>query len=202
MQFSDLTKAQRQYLASGALGLLIMLGGGWIIGKVSAVVDKSREELASLESKISVADQNIRHSARMKKKLSEIVEELDKKIAQTPPDLNNYSWTTELMYPLGRASRLEIDSISELRDSSKLPGGANVVVGAYAIRITAQGSYASVVGFIDELERNHPMVRVTGVEIRSAGEPAKHQVQLFVQWPCQLQQMKVRWKEVMGENDA
>jgi len=191
VSFSDLTKSQKQYLAIGgivAVGLVVLVVFGIRLSLSS--IRTAKEELEEVSGKIEKADRSLERRARTEKDLVGISAKLGGLLENLPPERNYFSWATEVIYSIARASELEIDAIDEQSGAAKAkPKGkaaGAIKLESYSLRITARGGYRNVKAFLARLEREQPLARITGVDISSGSNPEIHDVQIFVQWPFNL----------------
>ena len=130
----------------------------------------------------------------------ETIADLTEHLANIPPGRNYYSWATEIIYSKARGVRFEIDAIDEISTTaagyaSKKKG--TVELESYSLRITAHGGYDNVKRFLQQIALDHPLVRVTGVEISTGSKPDVHDVQLFIEWPFNLGYITEAWKDIV-----
>ena len=205
MSLVDLSKEQKQYLVIGLLGIVIIGGVGFVGIRFSfASVATARAELDELSEKIARADSILSKGVHTAEDFERTVALLKTQIENIPPDQNYYSWATEVIYSTARESGLEIGSIDEIRQ----PVTKNDVVNSgisfqsYSLRITAHGSYEDTKGFVRGIEKDHPLVRLSGMEISTGSNPDAHEVQLFLQWPFNLGEIVKVWDEVGEKRQA
>ena len=203
MSFSNLSKQHKQYLLFGAivataLAILIVFGI-----KVSlSSITKAKVALEELSSKIEAADRTVSRNELNQDEFRVTITKLKSYIKTIPPDRNYYSWATEVIYDEARAVHFEIDAIDEV--VMPAPAGVNVDQGrvemeTYSLRITAHGGYERVKQFLTRVAENHPLVRVTGVEVSSGAEPEIHDVQLFIEWPFNMGNISGSWESISDE---
>jgi len=190
VNFSDLTKSQKQYLALGVIGVvgLVVLVVFGIRLSLSSI-RMAKEELEIVSGKIEKAERSLARRSRTEKDLAEASHELGGLLENLPPERNYFSWATEVIYSTARATELEVDSIDELSGATKTKKakGSNAIkLESYSLRITARGGFQNVKMFLALLEKEQPLARITGVDISSASDPEIHDVQIFVQWPFNL----------------
>ena len=189
MNFSDLTKSQKQYLVLGGIVAVVVVLVVFGMQKGLAVTRTAKEELTAISGKIKKAERSLAQSDRTEKDLEETSAKLSELLEKLPPDRNYFSWATEVIYTVARGSELEIDAIDEQGTKAKPKGkkaASAIQIESYSIRIAARGGYQNVKAFLALLEREQPLARITGVEISSGSLPEIHDVQIFVQWPFNL----------------
>jgi hypothetical protein len=198
MNLSTLTKEQKQYMMLGAIvlaGLVILVVFGIRVSLSS--ISKARLELLELTGKIESAEKSVARSDRSNPEFSASIETLQACLADVPPDRNYYSWATEIIYRESRLVGFEIDAVDEIivpapaEDKQEKSG---VELESYALRITAHGGYENVKQFLNRFAVNHPLVRVTGIEISKSTQPDVHDVQLFIEWPFNLGYITESWQ--------
>jgi hypothetical protein len=200
MSFSNLSKQHKQYLLLGtivaaALAILIVFGV-----KVSlSSITEAKQALQELTSKIEAADRSVTRTELNQDEFRETISKLKACLHTIPPDRNYYSWATEVIYDEARSVFFEIDAIDEV----VLPGTAGVnaeqdrvEMETYSLRITAHGGYEHVKRFLNRIAENHPLVRVTGVEISSGSQAEVHDVQLFIEWPFNMGNISDSWGSI------
>ncbi len=201
MSLLELAKSQKQHFALGgivAVVLMVLLVFGVRVSLSS--IRKAKEELESVSGKIESADQSLARRSRTEEELAEISVKLGKILEDLPPERNYFSWATEVIYSAARASQLEVDAIDEQSGAAKSEpekkdAGA-IQLEAYSLRITARGSFGSVKAFLNRIEQEQPLARITGVDISSRAEPEIHDVQIFVQWPFNLSAITEAWEAI------
>ena len=190
MNFSDLTKGQKQYLALGGVAIVSLVLVVFGIQMSLTSIRMVKGELEEVSGKIEKAERSLARSARTEKDLVETAVKLGELLENLPPERNYFSWATEVIYTTARSSKLEIDAIDEQTVSTKAkPKGkaaSTIKLESYSLRITARGGYQTVKSFLALLEQEQPLARITGVEIGSGSSPEIHDIQIFVQWPFNL----------------
>ncbi|MEN7972989.1 MAG: hypothetical protein ABFR47_04050, partial [Verrucomicrobiota bacterium] len=198
MNLSDLSKEKKQRLALVGIGFAVfasLLVFGFKVG--SAAFSSVKSELQELTGKIESAGNFVTKSRRDNAEFSLSIAKLKSYLAQIPPDQNHYSWATETIYAEARSIGFEIDVVDEVnRSVSAVSSKGQKGVASYALRITAHGGYEDVKRFLHRISSNHPLVRVTGIEISSGTSPEVHDVQLFIQWPHDLGYIAKQWENV------
>ena len=199
MSLLDLSKEQKQHLILGvivAIALVILIVFGIKVSLSS--ISKARVELQDLTGKIKAAEKSLSKTQRDDAAFRETIEELTAHLANLPPDRNYYSWATEIIYAKARGVHFEIDAVDEISTAtayaSKKKG--KVELESYSLRITAHGGYDNVKRFLQQIARDHPLVRVTGIEISKGSKPDVHDVQLFIEWPFNLGYITEAWKDI------
>ena len=200
MSFSNLSKEHKQYLFLGtivaaALTILIVFGVKVSLSSITA----AKLELQELSSKIESADRSVARNERTQDEFRETITMLKAYLETIPPDRNYYSWATEVIYDEARAVLFEIDAIDEIVMPE--PAIVNAVqdrveMESYSLRITAHGGYENVKQFLSSIAENHPLVRVTGIEISSGERPEIHDVQLFIEWPFNMGYITETWGSI------
>ncbi|QBG49185.1 hypothetical protein EGM51_17940 [Verrucomicrobia bacterium S94] len=203
IDFSNLTKEQKQYLFLGVLGVAAV-GYGLFFGisKVGGSLSDAKSELEALNTKIDRAERELGHRPKALRDFDQTITVLESHLENLPPEENYYSWATEIIYSRGRSAGLLIESVDEVgMDSSAVEKMKDpVYFETYSLRIVAQGSYTATKAFISDIEKNHPLVRFTGIDISRGRDPEKHAVQLSVQWPHRLQRIAALWKDRRRES--
>ena len=198
MNLSKLSKEQKQYIALGAIGVIaigygLFAGVGFAVNKIS----DAKSELEDLNMKIDRADLELSKQSETIDDFEHTITVLESHLSNLPPEVNYYSWATEIVYSKGRNAGLEVESVDEVGMSTPSAEDLEdpVYFETYSLRITARGTYESVKLFLKEIEDNHPLVRFSGLEIAKSTDPEKHNVQLFVQWPFKLNRIAQLWKD-------
>lgn len=114
MNFKNLSKEQKQYIALGGI-VTVALVGIIIFGiKVSlSSISVARLELSDLTSKIESSDRALSKKGKTREEFVRTMHELKEHLQSIPPDRNYYSWATEIIYAKARVVKLEIDAIDE-----------------------------------------------------------------------------------------
>jgi len=200
MNLLDLSKEQKQYLVLGVI-VAIVLAILIIFGiKVSlSSISEARLELQDLAAKIETAEESLSKSQQGDAEFRATIAELTAHLANIPPDRNYYSWATEIIYIEARMVHFEIDAVDEIIIAAPVDNSKEqdqVKLESYSLRITARGGYENIKRFLQQITRNHPLVRVTGIEISSGSTPEIHDVQLFIEWPFDLSYITESWKSI------
>lgn len=200
MSLAGLTKEQKQYLLLGVIvcvAALILIAFGIKVSLSSITV--AREELAELSNKIESAEMSVDRNERNAEEFHTSIAELQNCLAAIPPERNYYSWATEVIYDEARQVDFEIDAIDEM----VMPAAADmastrdkVVLESYALRIAAHGGYETVKQFLRKIEENHPLARITGMEISAGAGPEVHDVLLFIEWPFNMGYITEAWGSI------
>lgn len=200
MSFPELSKEKKQYLALGGIVTVILVVLSVFGIKISlSSISEAKLELQNLVEKIEKAEKSVALSQREKQEFCSTVEELTQHLSNIPPDRNYYSWATETIYAEAREINLDIDAIDEINAVSAPdhPSESDKVeLESYSLRITAHGGYDCIKQFLKRIAENHPLVRVTGIEISSGRELEIHDVQLFIEWPFNLGYVAKGWKDI------
>lgn len=204
MSLKDFSKEQKQYVALGLLAaailvILIVLG----IRFSMATIATAKEELDDLTAKISSANQALSRGRQTSEEYVETVVEMKEYLKNAPPERNYYSWATQVIYSKARLADLEIDSIDEIsmpqRQRSGPEDAAAISFESYSLRISAHGGYENTKYFLNLLRQDYPLVRFSGVEISSGQSRDEHDVQLFMQWPCNFGEISKNWDAVANK---
>ena len=202
MSFTGLTKEQRLYLVLGGVVALILVVLMVFGVKVSlSSIGEAKLEMADLTSKIESAEQSLAKHSYTKEKFAETSDELRRHLQNIPPKRNYYSWATEIIYAIARLADLEIDGIDEQTGV----GGKDdntIKLESYSLRITAHGGFSNVKSFLELVEEDQPLVRVTGIDISTGSKLDVHDVQFFIQWPFNLSSITDAWEEVASKQQA
>lgn len=214
MNLSDLTKSQ-QHLALGGAGAVV-LGALLVFGiRLSlSSLREAQEQLEVVRGKIETAERSLARRGRTERDLAKVSRELGELLGQLPPERNYFSWATEVIYSVARDSGLEIEAIDEQssggasrkgKPASRKKGGkagSAIELESYSLRIAARGSYRSVRSFLEQIEREQTLARVTGVEISAAADPELHDVQIFIQWPFNLDSIAKAWNAIEAKRKS
>ncbi len=203
MSFSDLKKEQKQYLILGVIAVVAVVVLIVFGIKVSlSSISEARLELGDLVGKIDTAEKSLSKTHREEAEFRSTIAELTTHLENIPPERNYYSWATETIYAEAQKADFEIDAINErgitTPDSVSMEQD-KVKLESYSLRITAHGRYENVKRFLKGIASNHPLVRVTGIEINTGSEPDVHNVQLFIEWPFNLGYIAEAWKSITPE---
>jgi hypothetical protein len=202
MNVTDLTKQQKQYIVLGgivAAALVVLIVFGVKVSLSSA--GEAQDELTELTLKIEAADRALSNRESTKTEFEETSATLSKLLQNIPPQRNYYSWATEIIYAKARVAGLDIDAIDEqtgigLVEPEEKDESNTIQMESYALRITAHGGYRHIKVFLEQIEKDHPLARVTGIDVSSGREPEVHDVQLFIQWPFNLSSLTDAWDAI------
>ncbi len=200
MSLNDMSKEQKQYIVLGVLAavILIVLLVFGVRFSLSSIAD-ARGELAVLVDKIETADRTLANRTEVSEDFKRTTETLKEQLKNAPPERNYYSWATEVIYSQARQIGLEIESIEEIAGKQKKranQGEDTFRLEAYALRINARGGYNNVKWFLRGMKEGYPLVRFTGVEIAGGDDPESHKVQIWLQWPFNLDAISANWDSV------
>jgi hypothetical protein len=203
---TNLTKDQRQYLVLGGVVAIILIVLIVFGVKVSlSSIGEAKLETSDLTSKIEGAERLLDKRDSTKKEFAETSDELRKYLKNIPPERNYYSWATEIIYATARLAELEIDAIDEQTgvsmDDTKGKDGNEIKLEAYSLRITAHGGFNHFKNFLERIEEDQPLVRVTGIDISTGAKFDVHDVQLFIQWPFNLGYITDTWGDIASKQE-
>jgi hypothetical protein len=200
MNMTNLSKEKKQYLILGAIGVLALVIITIFGLKFSlSSVGEAKTELADLKGKIESAERFLAKREQTRQAFSETSDELKSLIKSNPPLRNYYSWATEIIYAQARTAGLEVDAIDEQTGVSRtgLKDEDEITLEVYALRISAQGGYEQVKTFLNQVEHDYPLVRVTGIDLSTGASKDIHNVELFVEWPFNLSEITKSWESVL-----
>jgi hypothetical protein len=200
MSINRLTKEQKQYLGLGilitiTLVLLVVFGTRFSLTSIS----EAKAELADLEQKIEDAQRALGTRTRTSEDFGRTMAALRDHLSNLPPDRNYYSWAMEIIYAKASQANLEINLIDEMsmvQSVGATEDAAGAKLEAYSLRIAAQGGYESIKRFLEYMYQDQPSVRVTGIEVSSGHRPDVHDVQIFIQWPFNQEEIRKTWESV------
>ncbi len=207
MSLKELSKEQKQYLVLGALAaaILITLMVFGIRFSLSSI-NVAKDELAVLTDKIQGADRLLSRQDQVTEDFQRTMQALKEQIVKVPPQRNYYSWSTEVLYSQARIAGLEIDSIDEIGGIQNKSGGGDASKAlqfeSYALRVNAHGGFNNIKAFIQSMEKEYPLVRFTGLDIASGRDPEAHNIQLWLQWPFNLDSITQNWDEIEVQQQA
>lgn len=200
MDFKNMTKEQKQYIALGAILMVALIAITTIGIKLSlSSITAARLELDDLTQKIESADRALAKQSRVRKEFAATMASLKEHLQNIPPDRNYYSWATETIHAKARMAGLEVDVVDEMERSSSAPkstSAQNMKLESYSLLVTAHGSYETLKQFLALIEREHPLVRVTGIDISTGKDPEIHDMKLGIQWPFNLSTLTEVWKNI------
>ena len=205
MSFNELDEEQKKRLLIGiVIGIAIIAATFWGIKFSLSSIAKAKLELDDLMTKIESADHSLSRQSQVRKELIETTEILKAYLLGAPPEKNYYSWASKVIYAKARQAEVDIDSIDEQTKKGattlKGKGTATLKLKAYSLRITAHSSYKNLKLFLSLIEENHPMARVTTVNISQGKDPEIHDIQLIIQWPFNLSSVANTWDDVKLNN--
>ena len=190
IDFSQLTKEQKQYIALGILFAVILVvvlytvlsGMGGSDDKKKGGV-KEDIPLEELENEVHEAELSVKRERRMLQKYSDIMAAIDALRPNLPDQVNPYSWVTERVYNRSRETGVEIESVNETYRSQP----ENSPYRIYAVKINALASYDKMIEFIRQFEEENPLLRVTEISVNGVGSsPELHRITLMFEWPADL----------------
>ncbi len=199
MNLKDLTKGQKQYIALGGMGAVV-LAGILVFGiRVSlSSITTAKLELDDLMGKIESADRALSRQDQIRQEFAESMGALKAYLRDAPPAQNYYSWATETIYAKARLANLEVDAIDEQTRPGIAPEGDKMLkLESYSLRITAHGGYDALKLFLELIEKNHPLARVITVDISTGTGPEIHDMQLVIQWPFNLGAVGDAWADIV-----
>ena len=206
MNLKDLTKSQKQYIALGGAGTVV-LAVIIVFGiKVSlSSITKGKLELDDLMGKIESADLALSKQNRIRQEFAESMGALKAYLRDAPPSQNYYSWATEAIYAKARLANLEVDAIDEQARTGIAPEGEDgkvLKLESYSLRITAHGGYDTLKYFLELIEKDHPLARVITVDISTGTGPEIHDMQLVIQWPFNLGAVSDAWADIVVKQQS
>lgn len=206
MSFSDLTKAQKQYVALGGVVAVVFIVIIVFGIKVSlSSITESKQELDELSQKIEIAGRSLSRQGQLRMEFAETTHELRAILKNIPPNRNYYSWATEIIYDKARQANLEIDAVDELTRvevASEEKDNGVIKLESYSLRITARSGFDSLKNFLELIEKDHPLARVTGIDISTGTTPEMHDIQLFIQWPFNLSVLSDAWESIEAKQQV
>lgn len=200
MDLSNLSKEQKQYIALGAIGAAALCYGIFIgVNTVAGRLSEAKNELTDLTEKVNRAERELARRGKTHKEFLSTIAELEQQLEYLPPEVNYYSWATEIVYSKGRSAGLEVESVVEAAaqgpKAAVLAKGSPVYFETYSLRVTGFGGFEEVKRFLNDVTKSHPLVRFTGIEISNTQEPERHNVQLTLQWPFRLNRITELWQD-------
>jgi len=206
MNFSGLAKQQKQYIVLAGI-IVVVFVAILVFGiKVSlSSVTESKLDLDDLSLKIESAEEALSSQGRVKADFAETTHELKMILKNIPPNRNYYSWATEIIYAKARLAGLEIDAVDEqtsARGSFNEEEEDSIKLESYSLRITARSGFNNLKSFLELIEKNHPLTRVTGIDISTGMTPEVHDIQLFIQWPANLRSITDAWEIIAAKQQA
>lgn len=205
MNLKNLTKEQKQYMALGGIVALVLVAGVVFGIKLSlSSIEDAKLELSELEGKIESADLALSKQGRVRAEFAETMGSLKEYLRDAPPNQNYYSWATEAIYATARKTVLEIDAIDEQTQMPNKPAGDDdkpLTLEPYSLRIAVHGGYEDLKGFLELMEKDHPLARVVSVDISTGSGPEIHDMQLVVQWPFNLSTVADAWAGIAVQQE-
>jgi hypothetical protein len=191
MNWETMSKEQKQKVAAGALGGVMVLFALWRFVFTPWLVrgTEARTELATLQGQLEAADLAIHTEGLTDEKLADAEALLRKASTEQLPSTDNpLSWVTREIYKHARTVGVDIETVSELGGSS---GGnwdtkdmAAYAFRPYSVRVDTQCNYDQVCRLIKTLEENNPYLGVLGISISArGGSPESHQISITLEWP-------------------
>ncbi len=199
MSLDELTKEQKQYLVFGGVAMLLLALLIWWASAILSSIQAAKEELDDLSMKLESAKRAMADRSKASSDILNTVAILSGHFENAPPERNYYSWASEVVYSKAREVELEVDSIDEVGGGNKkasLDDDDSIRMGSYALRIAAHGGYDNIRTFIQQLKRQHPLVRFTGLEISAGSAPDVHDVHIWMQWPSNLASLAAKWESL------
>jgi len=199
MNLKEFSKEQKQYIIFGVLGLILVVSlAAFAVHINLSSVSQAKAELLDLKGKIERADSALSKDREISEEYARTAILLKEYLKNLPPERNYYAWATEFLYRMGRMTGMDIDSVDEMAELQARGAADNKEVGfqAYSLRIRGRGGYANIKAFVRKISEEHPLIRLTGVEISTGREPDVHEVQLYVQWPFSLGEIEKLWDDI------
>lgn len=188
MDFGTMSKRQQQYVVLGALGVVGLLYGLYLIIFGVMRLDKtSRTQLEDLTAKIEQAEQALHNESKLRESVANVGGRLDELLRLMPEYENEFIWATERVYEWMRETDIELSSVDPLPSPAlgAAGSGSKRWLGSYAVRISATGGYNQLRRFLKKVELGNPLVSVQRLEIgatRSASFGG-HQLRVDLSWP-------------------
>lgn len=189
MEFSNLTKEQRQYMVLGGLVGAIVIYALFAFGLRPFVEEWGdiNREYAELQNKLDDGRRNVNRTSSLLHNLdssfTNLVHLAEEYIA---PKENAYSWVTEKIYHQARDLNIEVETISEYSPNIpwKSVPSVNREFGAYGVRMITACGYNELRKLIVHFEESNPLLVISGVSVSSTpGDLENHRVQIFLEWP-------------------
>lgn len=185
IDIKNLSKEQQQYLVLGALVLVGLLFGVFVLmNRVVSVDRESRLELAELTEKIEKADRSLRGASVLRAQIAQSGEELGEMVALMPEYGSEFVWATEWVYALIQGSGIHLHSVDPM-GSAPAKDKKPALIGEYAVRISGTGDYNQLRHFLTKVERDNPLVSVRSVSVSSQANSTEsgHRLQIDLSWP-------------------
>jgi hypothetical protein len=205
MNLNDLSKEQKQYIILGLVAAVILVTLLVLGIRFSlASIQSAKDELGIISDKIASADRTLSRSDQVSQDYRSTMETLKQRIMGVPPQRNYYSWATEVIYSEAGKAGLEIDSIDEIGGlhNAAEDGVGSLRLESYALRMNASGGFNNVKDFMQSMKEEYPLVRFTGLDISSGQSPEMHNIQLWLQWPFNLNVLTANWDSVEAKQRA
>ena len=185
MDFSNLSKEQRDRLILMVMGGVLLIGGiGYGLKSIFTISSRVEKENEVLEEKISRAERMIGRQKRLLENTKEISAELQAYVREAPPEKSYYSWASELLYALAKKTAFKIDRIEKQGEQTESKSNALKI--SLSFKIVAQGEYETCLNFLKMMEKEYPLVRVVSIDINSGANKEIHNVNIVIQWPSNL----------------
>ena len=189
MDFSKLPKQQKDRLILIImLSVLILVGIGYGASYGLSLGKDTELKNEKLAGEIRRAERSLMRRKNVKKKLEEASKKLDEYLKESPPPKSYYAWASEIIYAMGKDCLFKIDAIDkqehlkvDSRDMKK-----QITLKVSSLKIRASSEYATTIFFLTELEKKHPLARVSSVSIRPGSGPEIHNIEIVIQWPFNL----------------
>ena len=194
MNWAELTKEQKQMaVLAGVVGVTVLAALFQFVLKPALTnADEAREALVKLRADIVKADGELKKEHRLVMETTELKTRIDRATReQIPPYGNSLAWATERLYTVARAVGVNIASLSGGGatwggSSDPAQKGSRAFV-SFSAQITLQCSYVELRSFLQALEQDNPLACATSVALEGREQtPAKHRVNLTVEWPSWL----------------
>ncbi|NLX24606.1 MAG: hypothetical protein GXY61_01405 [Lentisphaerae bacterium] len=199
INFSQLTKEQKQYVFLGVVALAIFVWLGVLGAKeVLSSMTSIDTELAEVDGKLK---DGLRKEAEYKQVSQDYLPTVQQTMKYLVQDIPNRNRLTEIqtkIYLLEKNTELTVFDIKEipLAPGGSAGGGA-ITLNSYALQISAKASYVGVLQFVAALYKEFPLVRVVYLNIRSqTQEPEQHLVEIQVQWLCDFHSFLEKWEGI------
>lgn len=198
INFSQLTKEQKQYVFLGVVVLAIFVWLGVLGAKeVLSSMTSIDTELAEVDGKLKDALRKEAEYKQVSQDYLPTVQQTMKYLVQDLPDRNRLTEIQTKIYLLEKGTEFSVVDIKEI-ELAPLGGSAGrgvLTLNSYALQINAKGSYESVLQFLAALYKEFPLVRVVCVNIKSQPQdPEQHLVEIQVQWLCDFSSFFEKWE--------
>lgn len=182
MNFENLSKEQKQYIVLGVLtvAILVVLGGMGLKNSLSAG-GSSEEELEILTRNIQQANERLGQKNTVDLNFATTRQQVQRYLQYDLPARKR----NRLVYPPAERAGLKIVSTEEVSEMGRRSGRGETTLESYALNVSATGSYASVIDFIQIVTEEFPLARVLSVDIKPGrGSVTQHDVHITIQWLC------------------